>query len=233
VNIPEGETFKIMGKDGKEYEYKIAQRLEEGKGMLDQGVAFNLADLQQILNKEGEINKIEALGCVCHDGRIKNARSQVQSIFPDLEVAEVSSIANARESQRQMMNKYGSFIIPFILIVSMLISGLLFYANVTGRKYEIGIMKAMGKSNSHILFIVLLKAFLLGFIGSVAGFFAGSVIAEYFGKEIFLFTAESINPLWSLLGYSLIIFPVLWMLSSWIPALSATQIDAAKTLSQE
>ncbi len=233
VNIPEGETFKITGKDGNVYEYKIAKRLEEGKGMLDQGVAFNLSDLQQILDMEGQINKIEALGCVCHDGRIKNARNQVQSIFSDLEVTEVSSIADARENQRLMMNKYGSFIIPFILIVSMLISGLLFYANVTGRKYEIGILKAMGKSNSHILFIILLKAFLLGFLGSVVGFFAGSLIAQYFGKEIFLFTARSIKPLWNLFGYSLIIFPVLWMLSSWIPALFATQIDAAKTLSQE
>ncbi len=233
VNIPEGETFKIVGKDGKEHEFKISQRLEEGRGMLDQGVAFNLADLQQIMDMEGEINKIEALGCVCHDGRVKNARKQVQNIFPDLEVTEISSIANAREQQRAMMNKYGSFIIPFIIIISMLISGLLFYSNVNGRKYEMGILKALGKSNSHIIFIVLLKAFVLGLVGSVVGFLLGSVIALYFGKEIFLFTAGSIKPLWTLFVCSLLVFPVLWMLSSWIPALLATQVDAAKTLSQE
>jgi len=233
VNIPEGEKFEITGNDGKQYEFEIAKRFEEGKGMLDQGVAFNLSDLQQVLGMEGQINKIEALGCVCHDGRINNARNQVQNIFSDLEVTEISSIADARENQRLMMNKYGSFIIPFILIVSMLISGLLFYSNVTGRRYEIGIMKAMGKSKSYILFIVLLKALLIGFAGSFAGFFAGSFIAEYFGKEIFSFTAISIKPLWSLFGFSVIIFPILWMLSSWIPALMASQIDAAKTLGKE
>jgi len=233
VNIPEGEKFKITGNDGKQYEFEIAKRLEEGKGMLDQGVAFNLSDLQQVLGMEGQINKIEALGCVCHDGRINNARNQVQNIFSDLEVTEISSIADARENQRLMMNKYGSFIIPFILIVSMLISGLLFYSNVTGRRYEIGILKAMGKSKWYILFIILLKALLIGFVGSFAGFFAGSFIAEYFGKEIFSFTAASIKPLWSLLGFSVIIFPILWMLSSWIPALMASQIDAAKTLGKE
>jgi putative ABC transport system permease protein len=233
VNIPEGERFKITGNDGKQYEFEIAKRLGEGKGILDQGVAFNLADLQQILGMEGQINKIEALGCVCHDGRINNARKQVQAIFSNLEVTEISSIADARENQRLMMNKYGSFIIPFILLSSLLISGLLFYANVTSRKYEIGIMKAMGKSKSYVLFIFLLKAFIVGLIGSIAGFFAGSLIAEYFGKEIFLFTAMAIKPLWSLLGFSMVIFPFLWMLSSWIPALLATQIDAAKTLSKE
>lgn len=233
VNIPEGESFKIIGEDGKQYEFEIAKRLSEGKGMIDQGVAFNLDDLQKILGMEDQINKIEALGCVCHDGRINNARIQVQTIFSDLEVTEISSIADARENQRLMMNKYGSFIIPFILLSSLLISGLLFYSNVTTRKHEIGIMKAMGKSKTNVLYIFLLKAFILGLLGSIAGFFTGSLIAEYFGKEIFSFTAMSIKPLWSVFGYSIIIFPLLWMLSSWIPALLATQIDAAKTLSQE
>jgi len=207
VNITEGDTFKINGKDGKQYEFEIAKRFAEGKGMMDQGVAFNLADLQQILGMKEQINKIEALGCVCHDGRINNARTQVQAIFPDLEVTEISSIADARENQRLMMNKYGSFIIPFILLASLLISGLLFYSNVNTRKHEIGILKAIGKSKSYILLIFLLKAFLLGLIGSIAGFFIGSLLAEYFGKEIFMFTAMDMKPHWDIFGYSLVIFP--------------------------
>lgn len=233
VNIPEGEPFRITGKDGKMYEFEIVKRFAEGKGILDQGVAFNLSDLQEFLEMEGQINKIEALGCVCHDGRINNARTQVQTIFSDLEVTEISSIADARENQRLMMNKYGSFIIPFILLTSLLVSGLLFYANVNTRKNEIGILKAMGNSKSFILFMFLFKAFILGFIGSIAGFFAGSLIAEYFGKEIFRFTSMDMKPHWDVFGYSLIIFTILWMLSSWIPALLATQVDASKTLSQE
>ena len=233
VNIPEGEPFTITGNDGNSYQFEIAKRLGEGKGMIDQGVAFNLADLQNILGMEGQINKIEALGCVCNDGRIKNARKQVQTIFSDLEVTEISSIAEARENQRLMMNKYGAFIIPFVILTSLLISGLLFYSNVIHRRHEIGIMKAMGKSNFSILFIILVKAFILGISGSVIGFFTGSLIAGYFGKEIFRFTAMDIKPLWLLFGYSILIFPLLWMLSSWLPALIATQVDAAKILSQE
>lgn len=233
VNISDGESFKITGDDGEIYEFEIAKRLAEGKGMIDQGVAFNLDDLQKVLGMEDQINKIEALGCVCHDGRIKNARAQIQSIFSDLEVTEISSIADARENQRLMMNKYGSFIIPFVVLASLLISGLLFYANVNTRRYEIGIIKALGNSSFNIVGMILLKAFILGLTGSIAGFFAGSLIAGYFGKEIFRFTAMSIKPLWSLFGYSILIFPVLWMLSSWIPALIATQLDAARTLSQE
>jgi len=232
-NIPEGSLFKIKGSDGKEYTFKIAKRFGEGKGMIDQGVAFNLGDLQMVLGMEGQINKIEALGCVCKDGRINNARKQVQAIFADLEVTEISSIADARENQRLMMNKYGSFIIPFVILASLLITGLLFYQNVTARNREIGLMKAMGTSNYGILFMFLAKAFILGLAGGIIGFFLGSLIAEYFGKEIFRFTAPDIKPLWNLFIFTIVLFPILWMLASWIPALKATQVDAARSLSEE
>lgn len=232
-NIKEGDPFTITGSDGKSFSFEIARRLEEGRGMIDQGVAFNLADLQDVLNMTGKINKIEALGCVCKDGRIKNARNQVQAIFSDLEVTEMSSIADARENQRLMMNKYGAFIIPFIILSCLLITGLLFYQNITVRNREIGLLKAMGNSTGNILFIILAKAFILGLAGGIAGFFAGHFVAGYFGREIFRFTASDIKPLWNLFYYCILLFPLLWMLASWIPALLATRIDAAKTLSQE
>jgi putative ABC transport system permease protein len=232
-NIAPGAPFIIDGADGRQYSFTVDKRLEEGKGMRDQGVSFHLEDLQEVLGMEGKINKIEALGCVCHDGRVKNARSQVQAIFPDLEVTEISSIADARENQRAMMNRYGAFIIPFIVISCLLITGLLFHQNVSVRKREIGLLKAMGNSSYTIVFMILFKAFMLGLTGGIIGFFIGSWIAEYFGKEIFRFTALSIKPVWAIFYYTIVIFPLLWMLSSWIPALLATRIDAAKILSDD
>jgi putative ABC transport system permease protein len=132
-----------------------------------------------------------------------------------------------------MMNKYGAFIIPFIIISCLLITALLFHQNVSVRKREIGLLKAMGNSSYTIVFMILFKAFMLGLTGGIIGFFIGSWIAEYFGKEIFRFTAFSIKPVWAIFYYTILIFPLLWMLSSWIPALLATRIDAAKILSEE
>ncbi len=232
-NVKPGEPFIIEGRDGKSHSFIVDKRLEEGKGMRDQGVSFHLEDLQMLLGMEGKINKIEALGCVCHDGRIKNARGQVQEIFSDLEVTEISSIADARENQRLMMNKYGAFIIPFVIISALLITGLLFHQNVKARNREIGLLIAMGRSSYTILFMILFKAFLLGLAGGIIGFFTGSWIAQYVGKEIFRFTAFSIEPVWSVFYYTVLIFPLLWMISSWIPALLATRIDAARILSEE
>jgi ABC-type lipoprotein release transport system permease subunit len=232
-NIPEGHPFIITGKDGKEYSFKISKRYEEGRGILDEGVSFNLTDLQKVLGLEGQINKIEALGCVCKDGRIQNARKQVQALFPDLEVTELASIADARENQRLMMNKYGSFIIPFVLLSCLLTAGLLLFQNVQSRAREFALLKALGTPTTGILIMVLVKVLILSIIGIVAGFFLGNMVAGYFGREIFKFTAMNIKPVWSLLYYGLIIFPCLWILAGWIPAYAASRVDAAKTLAKE
>jgi putative ABC transport system permease protein len=145
----------------------------------------------------------------------------------------MSSIADARENQRVMMNKYGAFIIPFIIISCLLVTALLFYQNVNIRSREVGLLKALGNSSYSIIFLILFKAFLLGLAGGILGFFIGNWIAEYFGKEIFRFTAMNIKPVWSVFYYTIVLFPLLWMLSSWVPALIATKIDAARTLSKE
>jgi putative ABC transport system permease protein len=232
-NIKPDKPFIIEGVDGKQYSFRVDRRLPEGRGMMDQGVSFYLEDLQQVLGMKGKINKIEALGCVCMDGRINNARKQVQSIFPDLEVTELASIADARENQRVMMNRYGAFIIPFVVISALLISGLLFYQNVKAREAEIGLLKALGNRSVIILFMILFKAFLTGLTGGITGFFLGTWVAEYFGREIFRFTAFNIKPVWSIFYLTLLIFPLIFMISSWIPALIATKVDAARTLSNE
>ena len=66
-NIKPESPFIIEGVDGQKYSFRIEKRLDEGRGMMDQGVSFNLSDLQQVLGLQGKINKIEALG-LCLQG---------------------------------------------------------------------------------------------------------------------------------------------------------------------
>ena len=231
--IPEEHLFQIRGEDGNIHEFLITERMQEGRGMLDQGVAMNLQDMQGMMNLPGKINKIEALGCVCHDGRVINARRQINQFLPDVEVKELSSIANARENQRLMMNKYGSFIIPFVIFACLLITGFLFYENVKSRKYEIGVLMALGSGNGKVISLILGKAFMLGLTGAILGFFAGTGIADYFGREVFEFTAQNIHPRWNMLLISMALSPFIFMLVSWIPALIAVRWDPAKILSEQ
>jgi len=57
------------------------KKVREGRGILDEGVSFNLDDLQQVLGLKDQINKIEALGCVCKDEGYKMPGNRFR-LFP-------------------------------------------------------------------------------------------------------------------------------------------------------
>jgi putative ABC transport system permease protein len=115
----------------------------------------------------------------------------------------------------------------------MFIAALIFYTNISSRKYEFGVLRALGHSKLEILVMILIKAFILGVFGAVIGFFAGYYIADSFGQNIFKFTAKNIKPEWILLFYNLLIAPVFLLIASWIPAVIAVQIDPAEVLKEE
>lgn len=64
-----------------------------------------------------------------------------------------------------------------ILVASVNIANTMYTATLE-RTNEIGIMKAIGAPNSSILYIFLIEAALLGFLGGALGIFAGFLIAK-------------------------------------------------------
>jgi ABC-type lipoprotein release transport system permease subunit len=232
-NIPEGSLFTITGADGKQYSFEVEKRMPEGQGPLDKSAAFNLSDLQNIMNLPGQINKIEALGCTCEDGRMVNARRQIGALLEGVQIKELYSIAEAREKQRLMIRRYASFIIPFIIFACVIIAGLTFFQNISTRKYEIAILKAHGKSRLYIITLISIKSILIGVLGAVIGFIIGTETAGYFGKEIFTFTGKHIRPAFDLLILSIAGAPLFCLAASWIPALLAAVSEVAEVLKGE
>ena len=196
----------------------------------------HLHDVQKILGMEGRINEIQALECVCFTMSPEEFRAtlreQLAKVLPNAKVIEIQSIAIARQRQRWMVEKYFSLIMPFVIIVCAVWIGALAMMNVRERRYEIGIMRALGYSSSKIASLFLLKAVITGLIGAAVGFGIGTGLALSYGPEIFKVTAKMIKPLYGLLGWSIIAAPAFAALSSFIPAMVAVTQDPALTLKE-
>jgi hypothetical protein len=83
--------------------YRIAKILPEQGTNEDIMIAMQLHDAQQVLGKEGKINKILALGCECEFDRLGEIREQIEKVLPDTRVTEFRSIAIARAEQRDLV----------------------------------------------------------------------------------------------------------------------------------
>jgi putative ABC transport system permease protein len=143
------------------------------------------------------------------------------------------TIAVARERQRKMVDSYFAVLMPVVLIICMVWIGVFAMLNVNSRRNEIGIMRALGFSTERIAMLFFSRAFIMGFVGALLGYFAGIWLAMEFGPDIFKVTAKSIKPDWNLLWIALISAPLFAAVSSFIPIMWAISNDPAQLLKEE
>jgi ABC-type lipoprotein release transport system permease subunit len=232
LGIRKGDVIDIFGKS-----FTVAKCLSPRGSDDDIRIYAHLHDVQRVLGLEGRINEIKALECVCFTMSPEEFRAtlreQLAQLLPDAKVIEIRSIALARRRQRWMIERYFSIVMPLVVVVCAVWIGALAMMNVRERRYEIGIMCALGYGSGKIGSLFLGKAAVIGLIGAVLGFGIGTAMALTFGPDIFKVTARMIRPIYGLLGWSLIAAPVFAALSSFIPTMIAITQDPALTLREE
>ena len=244
-----GDEVTLMGRT------HTIRQINPAEGTTDDiAVWCDLQTAQELLGLEGKINVILALECVCtpDTGAIT---LEVQRILPDVQVMEFSSRVKARaqarsraeqahvtameaeqDHRRQMRSErrlFASILIPVVLAGSAIWIFVLMLGNVRERRFEIGILRALGVRGSTIVAVFLSKAAVMGVVGSLAGYFLGLAVGALWGG-VRLFSGDFVGLIRiPTLVIAVLIATVLCVLAGWLPAFHAAQQDPAVILSDE
>lgn len=117
--------------------------------------------------------------------------------------------------------------------ISLVVGGIgimnILLVSVTERTREIGIRKALGASNVHIVWQFLIESVVMGFAGGIAGYFVGYIIAFTIARSFLTF-----DPVfgWSIVGASLGTSLVVGLIFGLYPAILAARKDPIEALRQ-
>ena len=245
LNLQEGDKVNIKGRI-----FTIGKCNESRGNKDDITIWINLREAQEILDKPGKINAIQALKCICAGSELSGVREEVHSVLPGTQVIEKGSKvlwrAEARnrsakeaieaiEAEKQQQLKlrkerenFASILVPLILFASAIWIAFLFIGNVRERKSEIGILRAIGVKKWKIMKLFLLKAIIIGLTGALVGYFAGLSIGCILGGQ-FILEVFNIN----LLLLVLVFAPILALMAAYVPATIAAGQDPADVLREE
>ncbi len=250
-----GDTVTLLGR-----EFTVEKCHEERGSKDDISAWIHLTDAQELLGKEGKINIIYALKCLCVGSEeIAMLRGKIARFLPDTQAIELGSRVVARAEARLNLKKkieglvqqakkdrfnlrrerihFASIIVPLVMIAALLLIGYLGLVNVKDRRQEIGILRAIGYRSGQIFFLFLSKSFLVGITGGILGTAGGLLGGYYLGS---LMEEEALQP-----GAFLTSFNALWLwltvaaatlltiMGGWFPALLATQKDPAQILRKQ
>jgi len=125
--------------------------------------------------------------------------------------------------------KYINFYnIQYALIMIFATSAFIFtivYTNVRERRWEIGLLKAIGFRPTFVLFVILTEMLIIGLFAGILGFFLASILLSFlksFYPNVMPLIGEKATFGWGLTIIFLSIF--ITMLSSFIPAFQAARV---------
>lgn len=252
LNIKVNDRIELMGQT-----FTVKNCYTERGSKDDITAWISLKEAQKLLKKEGLINAILALKCLCTDDILPTIRKEVAAILPGTQVIEQGSKAIARaEARIQVGNeakltlkkekegreiigferkKMISVLIPVILFASALWVAFMGYINVRSRRKEIGILRAVGVSSKTIFMLFTWKHIFIGIIGGISGLILAGILTFTFTVST-PYIQPALYALRVILKLAIVSITGATFLSvaaGWIPSMIASGKDPADVLREE
>ena len=224
LQLGQYQTFEVNGTT-----FRVSGVLEP-TGSQDDGIIFvPLKEAQRLFRKQEQLSLIE-LAALCYDCPIEEIVRQTSEKLPG---ARVMAIRQTIESKMEAVHRFEHFSLG-ISIVMLFVGALIVFTNMTAsvneRTREIGIFRAIGFRQTHIMKIILTEAFLTSFVAGVMGYFVGWGTSKLVVPILTMDGTAVPNISYGLLGFSASLAILVGLVSSIYPAYKASRLDPTVAL---
>jgi putative ABC transport system permease protein len=219
LGLRSGDVVELNGS-----EVLVAGVLEETGADEDYQIFVSLPVLQEAFQKEGLVSAVD-IRALCNACPVVMIADDINNVIPGVRAIAVQQIASA---EMEMMGRINTFMLALAgitLAVGLFGVGNTMMRSVNERVKDIGIMRAVGASQKQIMKIFIYEAIVIGVIGGVFGYLAGTLLAYGLGPVIFGVT--SISPIAQYFPMALGIAIGVAVVATLYPAFRATRIKVA------
>jgi len=218
-----GDTIELGGQG-----FHIASILHPTGGQEDDIIIGDLHTIQRILGKEGRVSLVE-ISAFCRGCPISEMTLQIAEKFPQAKVTALKQAVMAKMQSIDLIKSFSYGIAILVILIGSLLVFVSMMGSVNERTREIGIFRAIGFRQGHVMQIILLEAMAVGLIGGATGFLVGNGVAwAALPFVIQKGTFAGVNAY--LGGGSILLAVALSLLASLYPAIKASRLDPSTAL---
>jgi len=203
---------------------KVAGILEETGSNDDYQVFVPIETLQTAFDREGLVSSVD-IRALCNACPVETIADSINKDVPGVRAVAVKQIAATEMGMMEKMSKFMLTLAGITLAVGLFGVVNTMMASVNERIKDIGIMRAVGASRSQIVKAFIYEAIIIGVIGGIFGYVAGTLLAYIAGPLVFEGTSVAYVPQYFVLALVLAI--AVAVVATVYPAFRATQIKVA------
>lgn len=201
----------------------------ETGGSEEEYIYLSMEDMEQLTGTSGEIDVAE-LSVSASQAELQ---SYAESISSQVDGAAARLVKRVTQSEATVLTKLQALVLlvtVIVLALTMITVATTMTAVVTERRKEIGLRKALGASNTSVIWEFMGEGLLLGLVGGLLGAGFGFAFAQAISVNVFSSSIQ-FRPL--LLPITVIVSILVTGLACILPVRSATDIDPALVLKGE
>ncbi|HEX8552392.1 MAG TPA: FtsX-like permease family protein [Abditibacteriaceae bacterium] len=159
--------------------FRVARILDEATWQRAFGGDFALLDIAAAQENFGLLGKISQIDLVVDEAQIDALMTELERLAPRDAIvarpaqrgAQVADLLRAFQLNLAALSCISLFVGAFLVYNAIAIA-------VVRRRSEVGLLRATGAARSQITRLFLLEAAVIGFVGSIAGYFLGVLLAR-------------------------------------------------------
>jgi putative ABC transport system permease protein len=138
----------------------------------DQILFTTLAEAQSLLGKSGQVSMVE-VAALCEACPIEEMTRQIGAVLPGARVMGIQQVVKGRMETLHQFRRFSYGISAVMLLIGGLVVLVTLMGNVRERTEEIGIFRAIGFRQRHVMAVVFMEAGLVSAVAGVIGFLVG------------------------------------------------------------
>lgn len=219
-----GDTVTFNGS----HDFTIGAILMPTGASEDEIMVGDLHEIQTALGKEGKISMVE-VSAFCRGCPISDMVLQIAAKFPEGKVTALKQAVMGKMQAVEIFQSFSYGIAVLVIIIGSLLVFVTMMGSVNERTREIGIFRAIGFRQGHVMQIILLEAMVVGLIGGILGFAGGNAIS-WAALPYVIPEGSLLGVNWTMGGVSVLSSVALSLLASLYPAQKASSLDPSVAL---
>ena len=205
--------------------HRVAGVIHPTGGPEDKMVFGNLAHIQQLVHREGQIDAIE-VSALCKDCPIDDIVGQIRTKLPHAKVSAIQQAVKARVEMVQRLSKFSTVVSIVVMLIAMLMILTSMTGSVVERTREFGVLRAIGFRKMHIIQGLVIEVVAVSTVGGMVGWILG-VAGSWITLPYFTEVASVPEASPTLLAVAVITSILISIAASIYPVARASRMDPA------